>query len=371
MKTQVPFIDLLEQHRGIEKEIKTAVGRVFDSQRFILNDSVEELERVIAKRVGCAHGIGVASGSDALYLSLWAMGVKPGDEVITTPFTFFASAGSISRLGAKPVFVDIDPRTFNLDPERLEAKITRRTKVIMPVHLFGLPCDMDPILKTAKKRGLQVVEDAAQALGAKYGGKESGGLGDAGCFSFYPTKNLGGAGDGGMITVHSAKLAEKIRLLRDHGSPKKYFHDFVGINSRLDGIQAAVLLVKLKYMDRWNRQRQKHAAFYDNELKGLPVTTPFVPEGDSSIYHLYSILTPKRDELKDFLLSKGIGVGVYYPLPLHLQACYKGLGNRKGDYPVTEDIAKRILSLPMYPELSQRSKEIVVSSIREFFRKNA
>ncbi|HXV18937.1 MAG TPA: DegT/DnrJ/EryC1/StrS family aminotransferase [Candidatus Omnitrophota bacterium] len=370
MRTQVPFIDLLEQHRGIEKEIKTAVGRVFDSQRFILNDSVQELERVISKRVGCAHGIGVASGSDALYLSLWAMGVKSGDEVITTPFTFFASAGSISRLGAKPVFVDIDPRTFNLDPERLEAKITRRTKVIMPVHLFGLPCDMDPILKIARRKGLWVVEDAAQALGAKYRGQEAGGLGDAGCFSFYPTKNLGGAGDGGMIAVHSAKLAEKIRLLRDHGSPKKYFHDFVGINSRLDGIQAAVLLVKLKYMDRWNRQRQEHAAYYDRELKGLPVVTPYLPKGDSSIYHLYSILTPKRDALKDFLLSRGIGVGVYYPLPLHLQACYKGLGNRKGDFPVTEDTAKRILSLPMYPEISQKSKELVVSSIRDFFRKN-
>lgn len=364
---QVPFIDLKAQDPKIFQEVKSAVNRVLDSQQFILKESVEALEAQIAKKIGAQYGIGVASGSDALYLALWALGVGSGDEVITTPFTFFATAGAISRTGAKPVFVDIDPATFNINPGLIETKINKKTKAIIPVHLSGLCADMKAVMAIAKKHRLFVVEDAAQALGATIGSQQAGSWGDAGCLSFFPTKNLGGAGDGGMVVTSSEALAEKIRVLRVHGSKQKYLHEFIGINSRLDELQAAVVLTKLRHLDDWNSKRLEAAKIYSKNLAGLPVDLPVIPAGYGHIFHLYSILTDKRDALQEALEKNGIGTGVYYPLPLHLQPCYKDLGYQKGDFPASEHAAERILSLPLYPEISKEALAFVVSKIRSFF----
>jgi len=366
---KVPLIDLSEQHKKIGTELKAAALKPFDTQRFVLGDLGREFEAKIAAKAGAKHAIGLASGTDALLLALVALGVKTGDEVVTTPFTFFATAGAVSRVGAKPVFADIDEKTFNLDPEKAKAAVTRRTKAIIPVHLFGLPCDMKAISAIARNRSLAVVEDAAQSLGAEYGGKGTGAIGDAGCYSFYPTKNLGGAGDGGMLVTSSNQLADKIRVLRDHGARKKYHHDVVGVNSRLDEIQAAVLLVKLKYLDRWNESRRKHARDYAEGLAGLPIALPSEPKGRTHIYHLYSIQTDRRDALAAHLTSRGIGCGVYYPVPMHLQPCYKALGYKKGAFPVTERVTSRVLSLPMFPELTDGQKDQVISMVREFFKR--
>ena len=367
MKSTVPFIDLKLQHQSVASEIRRAMDGIFASQRFVMGPCVDSLEKNIARRLKSRHGIGLASGTDALYLALLAMGVGPGDEVLTTPFTFFATASSVARTGARPVFADIHPRTFNLDPERLAAKITPKTRAILPVHLFGLPCDMDPILSLAKKRGLFVLEDVAQALGAEYKGKPAGSMGEAAALSFYPTKNLGGAGDGGMAVTSSDKFAERIKRLRDHGQVKKYVHAEIGFNSRLDEIQAAVVGIKLKRLDSWNRARRRHAADYDKAFEELPLETPWVPKKYTHIYHLYSVLTEKRDELAAHLGRSGVGAGVYYPLPLHLQPCFKSLGYRSGDFPVAESVSKRILSLPMYAELTSGQKVRVIVSVRRFF----
>ena len=365
---KVPFIDFKVQYSRISGPIQKAVKRVFESQQFILKTEVPALEKKIARKLGVKHAIGVASGSDALYLALLAMGIGPGDEVITTPFTFFATAGAIVRTGAKPIFVDIRPDTFNLDAALIEQKISPRTMAIMPVHLFGLSCDMNAITKIAKKHSLKVVEDAAQSFGAVYGNRQTGSFGDAGCLSFFPTKNLGGAGDGGMVVTSSEALADKIRVLRIHGSKQKYFHEVVGINSRLDEIQAAVVGVKLKYLDRWNAMRRAHAAFYGNALRDLPLKLPVVPADSRHTFHLYSVRAPRRDALVRFLRSRGIGCGVYYPLPLHLQPCYRDLGYKRGDLPESERASKEVLSLPMYAELSKSALERVVRIVREFFR---
>lgn len=364
---KVPFIDLSGQHEEISRQLKAAVGRVLDSQKFVLGDRGRELEEHVAAKVGARHAVALASGSDALYLALHALGVGRGDEVVTTPFTFFATAGSITRTGARPVFADIDEKTFNIDSEKARAARGRRTKAFIPVHMLGLPCDLKGVIAAA--RSLPVIEDAAQAFGAEYAGRSAGSVGTAGCYSFYPTKNFGGAGDGGMLVTSSDTLADKVRLLRDHGARKKYHHDLAGLNSRLDEIQAAVLLVKLKRIDRWNAARRLHARDYDRGLKGLPVQTPFTPSGRTHIYHLYSILTDRRDALQAFLVKKGIGTGIYYPLPMHLQPCYRGLGYKKGDFPVTERVTARTLSLPMYPDLTRERKERVIAAIREFFKK--
>ncbi|MBI3315945.1 MAG: DegT/DnrJ/EryC1/StrS family aminotransferase [Candidatus Omnitrophica bacterium] len=364
----VPFLDLVRQYRPLRQEIKSAVERVLRSQRFVLGDEGRVLEKKIARKTGVKFAVGLASGSDALYVALWALGVGPGDEVITTPFTFFASSGAISRTGARPVFADIDERTFNLDPSQIASKITSRTKAIVPVHLFGLACDMDAIMVVAKKHGLFVVEDAAQAFGAESRGRQVGALGDIGCFSFYPTKNLGGAGDGGMLVTSSPQWAKKAVLMRDHGSQTKYRHEFIGMNSRLDELQAAVLLVKLKYLERWNAQRRAIARRYTEVFKDLPLQTPFVPKGHDPTFHLYSVLTKKRDALSRFLAKKGIASSVYYPSPLHLQPCYRGLGYHPGDFPVSERTAKEILALPMFPELSRPETGRVLAAVREFFR---
>ena len=364
----IPFIDLGKQYQTIKSRLKSDVNRVLDSQHYILGPFGRELEKTIAETTGAKFAFGVASGSDALYLALKALGIGPQDEVITTPFTFFATAGSISRTGAKPVFADIDPDTFNLDPKAIPAKITRRTKAIIPVHLFGLACDMGAIMKIAKAHSLFVVEDAAQSFGARYRGRQTGSIGDIGCFSFYPTKNLGGVGDGGMTVTSNVKLGEAVKLLREHGSRRKYHHDIVGINSRLDELQAAVLLVKLKYLAQWNKNRQILAGDYDKALKGLPLKTPKVPANSTHVYHLYTVRTPERDMLAEYLGANGIGNAVYYPLPLPLQPCYRSLGYRAGDFPFAEEAAREVLSLPMYPELPRRSVRRVSETIRKFFK---
>ena len=364
----VPLINLAPQHKSIRREVLKTLSKIADSQRFVLGDYGRELEQKIAEYCGVPYAVGLASGSDALFLSLLVLGIGNGDEVITTPFTFFASAGSITRTGAKAVFCDIDPDTCNLDAKKIESRITPRTKAILPVHLFGLSCDMEEISQIAKRRKLFVVEDAAQSFGSTYRGKPSGSMGDTGCFSFYPTKNLGGAGDGGMVVTRSKDLAEKIRLLRNHGSRVKYHHELAGMNSRLDEIQAAWVAIKMKYIDRWNAARRKHAADYDKAFKELPLQIPAVPEDRVPNYHLYSIQTDRRDELAAHLDKNGIGNGVYYPVPLHLQPCYRDLGYKKGDFPVSERAASRILSLPMYAELSSGEKKAVISGVRSFFK---
>ncbi len=362
----VPFIDFKVQSRRLEKDVKGAVARVLDSQQFILKENVLQLEEAIAKKIGARYAVGVASGSDALYLALWALGIGPGDEVITTPFTFFATVGAISRTGAEPVFADIDPDTFNLDPSDFERRITSKTKAVIPVHLFGLPCEMDAICKIAANHSLFVVEDAAQSFGAAYAGKQTASMGDAGSLSFFPTKNLGGAGDGGMVTTSSSDLAEKIKILRVHGSKKKYYHEVIGINSRLDEIQAAVVLTKLKYIDEWNAARQEHARRYSEGLKGLPIQLPKDRPKAISTFHIYSILSEQRDALSEYLSKKRIGNGVYYPLPIHLQPCYASLGYQKGDFTVSERVASKILALPMYPELTSKNVDYVIEAIRAF-----
>lgn len=376
---KVPFFELNSQFHLIEKEIKDALDDVFKTQQFILGPKVEEFENVIAKYCGVKYAIGVASGSDALLLSLMALGIGPGDEVIIPSFTFFATAGSVSRIGAIPVFVDIDPDSYNIDPIKIEEKITSKTKVIMPVHLFGQCADMNPILEIAKRRNLFVIEDAAQALGAIYKpdlreeGKRAGEIGDLGCFSFYPTKNLGGFGDGGMVVTNDPDLAEKVRLLRVHGSKFKYFHRFIGINSRLDAIQAAILLVKFKYLEKWIEERQKRANFYSalfNETKsnieGLKL--PKIQYHNRHIFNQYVIQVPERNRLREYLTMEGIGTDIYYPLPLHLQECYSFLRYKKGDLPISEKVSEEVLALPIYPELTEDQQIFVVNKIKQFFK---
>ena len=363
---KVPFINLKSQYRGIRKEARAGVLRVLDSQKFVLGEEGKGLEAEAAKFLGVRHAIGVASGTDALILSLAALGIGKGDEVITTPFTFFATASSILRFGAKPVFCDIEEGSMNLDPEKIQAKLTRRTRAILPVHIFGESCRMDSISAIARKNGLLVVEDAAQSFGATLGGRQTGSFGEAGCFSFYPTKNLGGAGDGGMISTNSQELADKLRLLRDHGSRKKYVHEVVGWNSRLDEMQAVVLRVKLRRLKTWNALRLKHAKAYNEAFKNLPLQLP--PLGPGSIFHLYTIRTFKRDALAVHLTRLGIGNGTYYPVPLHLQPCFRGMGFSGKSLAVSEKASREALSLPMFAELSTEQRTAVISAVRSFFK---
>lgn len=368
----VPLLDLKEQFRQIRKEVMAAVEAVCEDQGFVLGPRVAEFEQALAKYVGSPHAVGVASGSDALLLSLMALGVRPGDEVITVPFTFFATAGAISRLGAKPVFVDIRPQTFNLDPDRLEAAVTPRTKAIIPVHLFGQCAEMEAIRAIADRKGVRVVEDACQAIGAVRNGAKAGALGDTGCFSFFPSKNLGGFGDGGMITTSDPQLADALRMLRVHGSRTRYVHEAVGINSRLDALQAAVLQVKLRHLDRWAEGRRRNAARYERlavEAKLLDrVVLPKTDKGNYHVFNQFTIRAQQRDALREFLKEKSVGTEVYYPVPLHLQACYKDLGHRKGAFPESERAAVEALSLPVYAELTDDQLAYVVDTIAAFYR---
>ena len=346
----IPLLDLKAQYASIRAEVREAIDRVMESQQFILGPEVEALERDVAEYCGCRHAIGVSSGTDALLVVLMALEVRPGDEVITSAFSFQATAGTIARLGATPVFVDIDRETFNIDPAGIESRITPRTRALLPVHLFGQMSDMEQVLRVASRHKLPVIEDAAQAIGAEVGGKRAGGMGDAGCFSFYPTKNLGGAGDGGMITTNNTELAERLRMLRDHGFKKRYHAEILGGNFRLDAIQAAVLRVKLRYLDRWTKARQRNAAEYRKCLPpeiGLPAE-----KSGSHVYHQFVIRHSRRDALIEHLREQKIGCEVYYPVPLPLQKCFEDLRHRPGDFPISEQAARETLALPIYPELT-------------------
>ncbi|MBI5644116.1 MAG: DegT/DnrJ/EryC1/StrS family aminotransferase [Deltaproteobacteria bacterium] len=372
---KVQLLDLATQYRKIKKEVLKEVKTVCDSQHYVLGRNVSALEAEIAAYCGARFAIGVASGTDAILLALMAAGVGIGDKVATTPFTFFATAGSISRLGATPVFVDIDPKTFNIDPNALERALSRTKgiKAVIPVHLYGQCADMGAINALGRKYRVKIIEDAAQSIGAEYKGKKAGSIGDLGCFSFYPTKNLGCFGDGGMVTTNNEKLAKSVKMLRVHGSNVRYYHDEIGANSRLDEIQAAILRIKLRYLESWTMGRIKNAGRYDGIFKkaGLDgfVDIPFIEEGNRSVYNQYVIRARKRDALRAHLASVGVGSEIYYPLPLHMQKCYKGLGLKKGSFPVSEKAAAEVLALPIYPELTAAEQKFVVSSIAEFYNK--
>jgi len=361
---KVPLLDLKAQHATIREDVLAAVTEVLDSQICIGGPKVAELEHRVAAISDCKYAVGVSSGTDALLCSLMALEVGPGDEVITTPFTFFATAGSIARTGATPVFVDVDPRTYNLNPEPIEAAVTSRTKAIMPVHLFGQMCDMDPIMEVAAKRSLYVVEDAAQSITATYKGRKAGGIGTCGCFSFFPSKNLGGAGDGGMIVTNDDKLYQKIALLRNHGAQPKYFHKYVGGNFRLDPIQAAVLAVKLAHLDGWSAARRRNASYYDVAFQGSGVTTPYIRPDCVSIFNQYVVRVANRDIAIDALKNAGVSTEIYYPRPLHAQECFQSAVPQGLSLPESEDAAEHVLALPIYPELTLEMRDHVVRTLR-------
>lgn len=369
VKKNIPLLDLQAQHKPIRDEVLAAVTRVIDSQRFILGEEVMRLEQELASYCGAPFAVGCASGSDALLLALMACEIEPGDKILTTPYTFFATAGAIAHLGAVPVFVDIDAGTYNIAPELVVAALDRDkdVKAIIPVHLFGACADMDPILEAARRHGCIVIEDAAQAIGSEYKGRRAGSMGRANCFSFFPSKNLGGYGDGGLVTTDDAALAERLAALRVHGTKRKYYHDWVGINSRLDALQAAVLRVKFTHLDQWTAKRQANAATYDRLLRGLPLHTPAIAPGCTRhIYNQYVIRCDRRDELKARLTESGIGCEVYYPLPLHLQTCFQNLGYKPGDFPVSEAAARETLALPI-AEVTTGQIEEVADVIRAFY----
>ncbi|MBI5200683.1 MAG: DegT/DnrJ/EryC1/StrS family aminotransferase [Elusimicrobia bacterium] len=375
--TKVPLLDLKAHHKDIREELVAAVTRVLDSGAYILSDEVTKLEQGVAAYCGARFAIGVSSGTDALLAALMALDLKPGDEVVTTAFSFFATAGTIARTGAKPVFVDIEPASFNISPKAIEKAITPKTKCIVPVHLYGQSADMDPILAIAKARGVAVVEDAAQAIGARYlGGKQAGTMGQLGCLSFFPTKNLGAAGDAGMVLTNDPALAEKVRMIRVHGSQPKYYHKLVGGNFRIDSLQAAILNVKLPRLDRWTEARRANAARYASlfEKKGLgsKVSLPKAVWAGKGltfdhIYHQFVLRVADRDALREHLTKAGIASEVYYPLPLHLQECFKGLGYKPGSLPESERAAKETIALPIYPELTGDQQAAVVDAITAFY----
>lgn len=388
---QVPQFDLTAQYAGLKDEVLAALERVYASQQFVLGPEGEALERELADYCQVPHAIGCASGSDALLLSLVALGAQAGDEVVTTPFTFFSTAGAVARLGARAAFVDIEPRSFTLDPARLETHLKnlsgerrRRTRAVIAVHLFGHPAEMEAINEVAGKFGLPVIEDAAQAIGADYRGHRVGSLGRTGCFSFYPTKNLAAIGDAGLVTTADSALADRLRALHQHGSTgETYHHDVVGWNSRLDELQAAVLRVKLKHLERWTEARRQCATRYDRFFfeAGLadaqkrepdethPVVLPYRPGTVRHVFHQYVIRARERDALRSFLRDQGVGTQVYYPVPLHLQPCFQRWGGRAGDCPEAERAAGAVLALPMFPELSEEMQQVVVSKVVEFYRK--
>lgn len=367
----IPVLDLRAQYHAHREEIDAAILDVVESGRFVLGPNVRALEEEIAEYVGCQHGVGVASGTDALRLALAALGIGPGDEVITTPFTFVATASTISRAGAVPVFVDIDARTFNLVPGQVEKAITRKTKAIMPVHLFGQPAEMGPIMEIARRHGLKVIEDAAQAIGAEENGQRVGSFGDVGCFSFYPTKNLGAYGDGGMVTTNDPDLAEKIDVLRRQGSKRKYHNEMLGFNSRLDEIQAALLRVKFQYLEDWTAERRRVARRYSELLAPTEVETPYERPNVRHVYHQYTVRAPRRDELRAYLQEQGIGTMIYYPVPLHRLELYTGLDYPVDGLPASETAAQQVLSLPMYPELTDEQIQTVTDGIVEFLADEA
>ena len=363
----VNMLDLKAEYELFRDEIRAAVDSVLENQQFIGGPAVAELERALASRVNVAHAVAVSNGTDAVLCAMMALEIGRDDEVIVPPFTFFATAGAVARLGAKPVFVDIDARTFNLDATKIEAAVTPKTKAIVAVHLFGQCADMDAIHTIARRHHLKVIEDAAQAIDAKYKGRLAGTLGDIASLSFYPTKNLGGFGEGGMILANDERLAALCKQLRNHGESQRYYHDRVGGNFRLDTMKAAILLVKLARLDDFTRRRRRYAAQYDALLASSPVTTPFVGADCEHVYHQYSILSDRRDELMAYLRDRGVACGVYYPVPLHLQKCFADLGYKAGSLPVTEATCKRILSIPCHPMLTEDDVDYAAECIGEFF----
>ncbi|PIR89643.1 transcriptional regulator [bacterium (Candidatus Gribaldobacteria) CG10_big_fil_rev_8_21_14_0_10_33_41] len=369
MANKIKFLDLSSQYKSIKKEIDKAIKRVLESNQFIGGDEVKEFEKEIAKFCSTKYALSVNSGTDALFLSLKALGIGLRDEVITTPFTFISTAEVIANCNAKPVFVDIDPKTFNINPLKIEEKINKKTKAIIPVHLFGQMADMTRIMRIARKYGLYVIEDAAQAIGAEYKNKKAGTFSDLGCFSFFPSKNLGGYGDGGMVVSNNEELAEKIRLLKNHGSsPKeKYLNLILGTNSRLDTIQAAILRVKLKHLEEWSKARAKKAGLYTNQLGKLKeLITPSIASGRTHIFHQYTVRVNKqvRNKLVSYLNKQGIPTMIYYPVPLHLQPAFKYLGYKKGDFPEAEKASEEVISLPIYPELNKNDQNFIIKKIR-------
>ncbi|HUX92985.1 MAG TPA: DegT/DnrJ/EryC1/StrS family aminotransferase [Ignavibacteriaceae bacterium] len=384
---RVPLLDLKPQYLSLKKELDEAIIKVAESQYFILGPEVDSMEKVFCDYLNCKHALGVSSGTDALLIALMAIGIQPGDEVIVPTFSFFATAGVVSRLNATPVFVDINPVTFNIDPKEFEKKITVKTKAVIPVHLYGQSCEMDEIIKIAKKNGLKVIEDGAQAIGVQYkDGRHVGTIGDIGCFSFFPSKNLGGYGDGGLVISNDDKLAERLRILRVHGGESKYYHKIIGGNFRLDAIQAAVLKVKLPFLDGWSQKRRENAEDYNNSFiaAGLAEETGKIYFNEKNkvllpkaiyksdtiknfhIYNQYIIRVEKRDELRQFLAKNEISTEIYYPVPFHMQECFANLGYKRGDFPLSEMSADTSIALPIYPELSKNQIEFVVKTIKEF-----
>lgn len=393
---QIQLINLKRQYESIKEEVDKEVLDVLSAGQYIMGKNVKEFEREVSEYIGTKHSVSVGNGTDALIIALKALGIGRGDEVITTPFTFFATAESISFVGATPVFVDVDINTFNIDPAKIEEKITDKTKAIMPVHIFGQPCDMDEINEIAKKHNLKVIEDACQAIGSEYKGKKAGSLSDIACFSFFPTKNLGCAGDGGMIVTNDDNLATVCRALRAHGSgadgqkafniinnikedavedngtdntvynPLKYYNYLIGQNSRLDELQAAILRVKLRNLDKWNDARRKHARFYNEQLKDTNLAAPFEADNVKHVYHLYILQSDDRSKMVNYLKENGIATGVYYPIPLHLQKAYKDLGYKEGDLPNAEYLSHRTFAIPMFAELTDEEKEYIVDTIKKF-----
>lgn len=365
---KIPFLDLKDQYKEIRQEVNTAIKRVINRQFFILGEEVENFESQYAKYLGSKYVCGLNSGTDALILALKALEIGPGDEVITTPLTFIATTLAISEVGAIPVFVDINPETYQIDVDAIEAKINKKTKAILPVHLYGAPCDVEKIVKIAKKYHLKVIEDACQAHGAKLNGRKLGTFGDIGAFSFYPGKNLGAYGDGGAICTNDHKLYEKIRRLRNYGQRVKYFHDEIGYNSRLDEIQAAILAIKIRYLDRWNKRRNQAANIYQQGLPGVKMQK--IIDGGQSCYHVFAIESADRDGLIKFLADHYVGALVHYPLPIHLQKCYHYLGYRAGDFPKAEKACERLVSLPIFAELGEEKIKRVAILVREFEKLN-
>ncbi|GLI51896.1 glutamine--scyllo-inositol aminotransferase [Tepidanaerobacter syntrophicus] len=393
---QIQLINLKRQYESIKEEVDKEVLDVLSAGQYIMGKNVKEFEREISEYIGVKNSVSVGNGTDALIIALKALGIGRGDEVITTPFTFFATAESISFVGATPVFVDVDINTYNIDPEKIEEKITDKTKAIMPVHIFGQPCDMDAINEIAKKHNLKVIEDACQAIGSEYKGKKAGSLSDIACFSFFPTKNLGCAGDGGMIVTDDDNLAALCRALRAHGSgadgqkafniindikedaaedsgndntiynPLKYYNYLIGQNSRLDELQAAILRVKLRNLDKWNNARRRHARFYNEQLKDTNLAAPFETNNVKHVYHLYILCSDDRSKMINYLKENGIATGVYYPIPLHLQKAYQDLGYKEGDLPNAEYLSHRTFAIPMFAELTDEEKEYIVDTIKKF-----
>jgi len=365
---EVPLLDLKAQYKTIKDEVLAGISEVLDSQVCIGGPKVQELEQKIAAASNCRFGVGVSSGTDAILNCLMSLNIGPGDEVITTPFTFFATVGCISRVGATPVLVDIDPKTYNIDPNQIETAVTRRTKAIIPVHLFGQMADMDPIMAIASRYNLAVIEDAAQSITSTYKGRKAGSIGAAGCFSFFPSKNLGGIGDGGMVVTNDEALYKRLLLMRNHGAEPKYYHKFVGANFRLDPIQAVALLVKLPHLGDWSEARRRNAVYYNKRFEGTIVQTPYISPDCVSIYNQYCVRVPRRDEVVAHLKTNKIGCEIYYPVPAHLQECFSYLGYSEGDFPESEKAADEIMALPIYPELTDEMKDAVVDGILGFLR---